>query len=222
MFKYVEDAGTSGLTVRRARELIRGLAKNTDVEKIDLVAYSFGAVIVSGILTELRLTQSASTPEEMAKLKIGRVYYVAPDEDLDMFLNMFLDRVEDLFESIQIYTSDSDSALGLSRGWYFGTARTGRALQDLAPETRKALAEVRDSGFIDATAAQKHAGRGKSGHGYWYGNPWVSADIAIALRYRLLPKDRGLVRSEDGAIWEFPEDYPARVAKIAKELAGKK
>ena len=60
---------------------------------------------------------------------------------------------------------------------------------------------------------------GKSGHGYWYGNPWVSADVALSLRTRLKPAQRGLVRSEDGAIWEFPDDYPQRVAKIAAERA---
>ncbi|MHC4954584.1 MAG: alpha/beta hydrolase [Planctomycetota bacterium] len=222
MFKYVQDAGTAGLTVRRARELILALAKNTNAEKIDLVAYSFGAVIVSGILTELRLMHAKSTPEEIAALKIGRVYYVAPDEDLDMFLNMFLDRVQDLFDSIQVYTSDSDSALSLSRNWYFSHARLGRSLSELKPETREALAKLHESGFIDATHAQAKAGRAKSGHGYWYGNPWVSGDLALALRFRLLPEERGLVRSEDGANWEFPDDYPQRVAKLAKELAAKK
>jgi len=47
----------------------------------------------------------------------------------------------------------------------------------------------------------------------------VSGDIALSLRPRRKPGKRGLVRSKDGAIWKFPEDYPERVAKIAAELA---
>ena len=222
MFKYVQDAGTAGLTVRRIRTLILGLAAHTDVERIDLVAYSFGAGIVSGVLTELRLMHYNDNAEQLRKLKIGNVYYVAPDEDLDMFRNMFLDRVEDLYERLYLYLSESDSALNMSRNWYFSYARLGRSLNSLTADDRRALADNEKAAFIDVAYAQSRAGKGKSGHGYWYGNPWVSGDIVLAMCYGLDPAARGLVRSEDGAIWQFPEDYLERLARVTKKLVTKK
>jgi len=162
----------------------------------------------------------AAINEALKQAKSKRiVFYLAPDEDLDMFRNMFLDNVEDLPDSIQVYSSESDGAISMSRGWYAKYPRLGRSLLELTPEDRKALADGTDGGFIECSNAQKHAGKGKSGHGYWYGNPWVSGDIALALRTRRLPGERGLVRSEDGAVWEFPDDYPERLAKIAAQVA---
>jgi len=222
MFAYVKDAGTAGLSVRRARTLLLGLSEHTNVDKIDIIAYSFGAVILSDALVEMRLMHHGQTKEQLRKLRIGTVFYVAPDEDLDMFRNMFLDNLEDLPESIQVYTSESDGAIGLARSMYTKHARLGRSLKELTPDDRVALAESTDSAFVECSNAQKHAGKGKSGHGYWYGNPWVSGDIALALRTRRPPSERGLVRSKDGAVWEFPDDYPERLAKIAAQVAGKK
>jgi len=218
-FAYVKDAGTSGLSIRRARELILGLAQHTNVEKIDIIAYSFGAVIVSDALVEIRLKHQGQSPEQLKSLKIGAVYYVAPDEDLAMFRNMFLDNVEDLWDSVHVYTSESDGAIGMSRSFYSKYPRLGRSITELTPEDLRALAAARKSGFVECGHAQKRAGKGKSGHGYWYGNPWVSSDIALSLRTRRAPDKRGLVRSEGAAIWEFPEDYPARIAKIASDVA---
>jgi esterase/lipase superfamily enzyme len=176
-------------------------------------------VIVSEALVQMRLMHARQTREQLKSLKIGSVYYVAPDEDLDTFRNIFLDNVEDLWDSAYVYTSESDGAIGMSRALYSKYPRLGRSLKELTPEDKQSLAKSSRSGFIECSYAQERAGKGKSGHGYWYGNPWISGDIALSLMTHRPPAERGLVRGEDGAIWKFPETYPERVAKIAAEVA---
>ncbi|MHC4938902.1 MAG: alpha/beta hydrolase [Planctomycetota bacterium] len=213
-FAYVQDAVTSGLAVRRLRELLLGLGRHTNAKEIDVIAYSFGAIIVSDSLVEMRLMHYGENAGQLRRLKIGNVYYVAPDEDLEMFRNSYLDRVEDLSLSTQVYISESDGALGLSRALYAKRPRLGRSIKDLTADDRRSLAKETTGGLIECSYAQSRAGKGKSGHGYWYQNPWVSGDIAYSLRTRKPPGERGLVRMPDGAIWTFPEDYPERLAKL--------
>jgi hypothetical protein len=168
----------------------------------------------------MRLMHSRTPPEAVrASTRLGTVVYAAGDEDLMHFRNLFLDRAEDVAETIQVYTSRLDDCLSMSRTFFHGEARLGRSGAALTEADRKALIDEQDLAFIDVGGAQKHAGRTSFGHMYWYKNSWVSSDIILALKYGLRPAERGLVREGGEALWSFPEDYPRRAkAAVEREL----
>ena len=57
-----------------------------------------------------------------------------------------------------------------------------------------------------------------NGHGYFIKSPWVSSDILLILAFGLSPSERGLVRNDQGAIWQFPGDYRQKIRALALQL----
>jgi len=206
---YVSDAVNAGLSVRNLREFLLFMARETKARRIHILAYSAGAPIVNDALLQLRLMHDELGPTELrAKLRIGQVIFVAPDDDVAYFRNLSLDRVGDAIEFFTLYASQSDSAMSLGRLFYFTHARLGSPGKAIGERDLQRLRENKDSALIDAENAKDKAGEGSLGHAYWYENPWVSADIVLALKYGLDPAARGLVKVHEDAIWGFPDDYP--------------
>jgi len=218
-FKYCADRRLGGLTVRHLRELIQLLSERSDAESINILSFSAGGPIVSDALLQLRLMHAASDLEHLrSSLKIGHVIYVAADEDLSYFRNMYLDGFDDLPESILVYTSRIDRGLALSRTFFTSTTRLGRPMAGLSEADLDDLRESGETSYIDVTGATKIAGTGDIyAHSYWYGNPWVSTDLITVIRYGLTPEQRGLEWNEEIAHWYFPKDYPERIRKILSD-----
>jgi esterase/lipase superfamily enzyme len=218
MLAYARDTETVRLASRNLRELLRLLADRTDVERINLLGYSRGAAVVNGALLQLRLMNWDCDEETLrSRTRIGTVVYAGPDEDVDLFRSLVLDRVGEMVEAYVVYLSTQDLALSISRSLMSGTRRLGVPGEASDQEAERLRAET-VSGFVDVGLAQDRAGRGLWGHSFWVDNPWVSSDLILTLRYALAPRERGLVREGDELFWSFPEDYPERVAEVVDGL----
>jgi esterase/lipase superfamily enzyme len=221
MLAYSRDTETVGLASRNLRELLRLLAEHTDVERINVLGYSRGAAVVNGALLQLRLMHRGEDVEALrSRTRIGTVVYAGPDEDVDLFRNLSLDRVDDLLEAYVVYVSTQDLALSISRSFMSGTQRLGVPGEVSEREAEEIRSEA-VSGFVDVGLAQDRAGRGLWGHSFWVDNPWVSSDLILTLRYGLAPAERGLVREDDELMWRFPEDYPERLSTVVDGLRPK-
>lgn len=207
-FAYSKDRTNAAGSVRSLREFLRFLAEETRAETIHLLSYSAGAPLVSDALLQLRLMHAGEAPDEIrAALRIGNVVYAGSDEDLACFRNLFLDGVQDAVERITVYTSENDAGLALSTLFVTGSTRLGRPASGLSETDRTALRESSRVALINVDRAKLRAGSADFfGHGYWFGNAWVSSDLILLMR-GYAPADRGLAWNEDGACWEFPRSY---------------
>ncbi len=217
-FGYSQQLSNARTSVPNLRRLIEFLAAETSAEQIHLIGLSNGTQMLLDTLLQLRLAHASSPREELRRrLRIGHVIFAAADEDLDYFRGAYLDRFDDLAESVLVYTSRHDLGLALSRIFLTGSPRVGQARAyteglgspDNGHETPTVL--------VDVTPAQVRAGDDIYSHSYWYMNPWVSSDVILLLRRDLPPDRRALVPSPKGPGWTFPPDYPERATAIARE-----
>lgn len=217
---YVEDTQKGALSVRNLRELILLLGRETQVRRIHLIGYSAGAQILSEALLQLRLMHPDAEPGSLAaELRIGRLFFPAPDLDLMYARNLELDRWQDVAEKIAVYVSHDDLGVWASARFIFKAPRLGYPDRHLNDADIENLRDARGAHFVDPAQAKKSGGGGDFfGHAYWYANPWVSTDALLFLVFGLDPAERGLVRSEDGTRWLFPEDYPERLRGVVESL----
>jgi hypothetical protein len=115
-------------------------------------------------------------------------------------------------ETLTLYQSSADSALGLSRR-VFGRERAGQIVAgDLdRPGVQDFLRQHPELRIVDVTDAE--AGTAGSGHSYFRESPWVSSDILTTLMYDLDPSERGLVQKPNSPVWTFPTDYINRLRR---------
>jgi esterase/lipase superfamily enzyme len=208
VFGYFKDKGNAAQGARLFRRMLATLGKETDAHQINILAHSAGNPIAIQALTELRLMDRDLTPEQLhQKYRIGNVVLAAPDMDLMTFFNSVGDRFHELPRNVVVYTSSSDKALGMS-SFLFGEPRLGRALGGLEDWEKK---DVRSSGIeiVDVSYAESRFGSWL-GHSYLHRDPWVSGDITLFMR-GVDAAGRGLVRSPDHILWEFPADHVERL-----------
>jgi esterase/lipase superfamily enzyme len=212
---YSTQLFKAGTTIRKLRELLILLAEHTDVDRIHLVSYSAGAPILAETLLQLRLIHADTPPDEIReRTRIGTVVFAGADEDVEYIRGLALDKVGEIFDSVTIYMSRTDAAMVLSRTFTTGTARLGRALNELNEAELEAVRAQDKLQVVDVTRAVNIAGGGDIwSHAYWYLNPWVSTDVIAQFRYRLPPEERALQREQDQAVWEFPKDYPEQIVE---------
>ncbi|MCG6941709.1 MAG: alpha/beta hydrolase [Thiohalocapsa sp.] len=152
-------------------------------------------------------------PGEGAKrLQLGHVILVGSDVDRSIMMGYLLDGALRVPETLTIYQSSGDSALGLSRR-VFGRNRVGRVVvgEPNRPGAMAFLEQHREPRIVDVT--QVEAGTVGSGHSYFRDSPWVSSDILMTLLYDLAPADRGLVLKPNSPVWTFPGDYVTRLRR---------
>jgi hypothetical protein len=137
---------------------------------------------------------------------------VGSDVDRSIMTGYLLDGALRVPETLTIYQSSADSALGLSRR-VFGRNRVGEVVAgDLdRPGVKDFLRQHPELRIIDVTDAE--AGTAGSGHGYFRESPWVSSDILMTLLYDLDPSERGLVLEPNSPVWTFPDDYIDRLRR---------
>ena len=207
-FAYLRDLETANATRRNLRELIEYLSDETDARRIHLIGYSAGSRLVFEVAYQFALqNQERSTP----RARLGQVILIGSDLDRLYFGQALADGLLEGMDRLSIYMSSSDAALNVSKV-LFGEYRLGQITgEDGIPERIEAelLAEPRLS-LIDASDAPG----ADFGNGHWYfrSSPWASSDIFLSLLSGASPAARGLVRAEGQALWQFPEDYPARLA----------
>lgn len=207
---YGSDTRRARASVPNFRRILKLLAR-TKAQRVHLLAYSFGAMIVNRTLVQL-------ITEEPALIgKIGSIIYPAGDASLEGFRAIFIEGGGP-GPRFTVYTSDRDLGIRLSGAMHHaGIPRLGHCEGALTDGDRRALRTIEASGFVDVDRATREAGGGMLRHQYFHQNPWVISDALLASFYWLSPAERGLVRKEDGAVWEFPSDFPERVKRIASE-----
>lgn len=217
---YVGDVESGAISARNLRELLIFLSRETRARRIHVIGYSAGAQVLARALVQVRLRFADDDAQTLRRrLRFGHALFPAPDLDLMYARNLELDDVGDLFDAVTIYLTAHDLGVWASGFLYFKYPRLGNPGRELDEAEQRAWREGARSALVDPEQAQRHAGWSDfASHGYWYLNPWVSSDAMLFLRFGLPPAERGLVRDEDEAVWQFPEDYPQRLERVLGEI----
>jgi esterase/lipase superfamily enzyme len=213
---YGSDVDRARQAAPRLAELIELLARDTNAERINVLAYSCGATLATDAILELR----ARYPQDDAaalgrRLRIGNVIFAASDIDLRTFVRSQLQQLRDIADHVVIYIAANDAALRMvSRG--YGASRLGRPDMtelELTPADLDSAAKDEELQVVDVTdvPGPHAAGGGFGGHGYWYANDWIMTDLLVAFRWQIPAEERGLVRRPGKARWYFPKDYPDKI-----------
>lgn len=208
---YFKDLETVSATRRNLRSLIEFLVNDTNVRRVHLIGYSAGSRLAFETAYQLTLQSNAGHGNTW----LGQVILVGSDLDRTYFAEALGDGLLDNMDQLSIYMSGSDAALNMSR-LVFGQHRLGQIWESnedtQAMETK--LSALSKLALIDVTRSPGSA----LGNGHWYfrSSPWASNDILLTLLKGLAPQDRGLVREPGTAVWHFPEDYPDRIQRIAR------
>ena len=220
LLSYASDVRTARASAPAFAEAIKLIARHTHAEHIHILAFSAGARVVSeglALLEEKAAPQSREALRE--RLRLGQIYYAAPDEDLDRFVSD-LTRYIDLVQRVSIAVNTSDSALRLARRFQ-GISRAGLLdVTELTREQLEFLAEASQRMNFDVIKIryQQIPDLSPRSHSFWYSNPWVSRDIMNLFLWHKTPEERGLVPAytEGGIrIWEFPPDFEQRLKPLS-------
>ena len=217
---YKKDVQFAAESVDRFADLIEFLAKNTDAEKINIIAYSAGAQVVAPGLAELRARHKGlSTNALKRKLRIGTAYFAAPDISLAPFANTYLPEFYQIVDNTTVTFHRKDGILG------FATtankeSRLGRPdLGELTDEEIEFLEKAARANQLDAIDMQYSPTKRPlnfRAHGHWYTNEWVSSDVILQLLFHARPEDRGLKRKPEKQSYYFPADYPETLKELIK------
>ncbi len=236
---YGTDVRHIMATVPTFTRFIKLLAKHTTARKINILAYSAGATLTTKSLAMLgRDTTQQDREAYRQSLRLGSIYFAAPDTDFDDFVDEYRS-YEDIVEDVTITINQTDSVLGIamedrrsqnetSMGdigqGISGKSRLGKPdLEDLSKNDAEwIIAQTNKQNFtviyIDPATIP---GVSKGSHDYWYTSPWVSTDALIDLNLHAPPQDRGLLSQKarkGGMLWYFPADYDKRVAEALGKL----
>ena len=223
LLRYGADVRNAAATVPVFARLIEMLARYSTADHINILAYSAGAMVASPGLATLRTLHENQPLEELRRqLRLGEVYFAAPDIDLKRFVQD-LNRFKGMTCNVTVTINLNDSVLALSQA-HQGTSRAGRPdLQELSEEETRWIMQAThgaDLDVIDVNNDEIPDFRTGS-HSFWYSNPWVSSDVLAQFLYHAGPQARGLVErfTKGGdSMWYFPSDYPQRVVEAVKRL----
>ncbi|MGB5590507.1 MAG: alpha/beta hydrolase [Gammaproteobacteria bacterium] len=218
VWAYIRDSDTSHGYARHFRKFLEYLAENTNAEAIHVIAYSNGTRMVAGAFEQLALMYHDETREQMQrKLRLGQLILIGSDLDREVFATYVADGALAVPRHVSVYVSDKDKALGFAR-WLTRRPRLGQMLDDesMAPKIRRLFTDQNDYlSLIDVSDAE--GSDTGNGHAYFRDSPWASSDILVSLMFGLSPQQRGLVRSPDMPVWQFPPDYIDRLwAELAR------
>jgi esterase/lipase superfamily enzyme len=210
-FAYASDIETARYSSRNFRLFLEYLADHTDAERIHIIGYSAGNRTVIDTLWQMALSNPGQDSASLRqRFRIGEVMVLASDYDQDLFVSAIREGMLGVPESMTIYRSENDKALGFS-SWLLNRNRVGEINPDeaMTQEEIGTLPESQELRIINVSRATR-SGSG-NGHDYFRNSPWVSSDVFMALRFDLSPGERGLYQDEGSAIWQFPEDYIERL-----------
>jgi esterase/lipase superfamily enzyme len=207
---YLGDLETAEVSAIFFRRFLAYLLAETQARRVHIVAYSAGTRVVTSALAGLALSPSSATALS-ERGRIGQVVLIGSDMDRALMALQISDGILELVDGFTVYVSAKDKALDLSRRLY-GRDRAGAAFApgQPPPVARAWLDEHPKLSLIDVTDAAESTI--ENGHRYFRKSPWVSSDMLMMLRFGLGPDARGLVRSADSSMWQFPADYLERLS----------
>ncbi|MBV7484722.1 alpha/beta hydrolase [Bordetella sp. BOR01] len=222
LLSYATDVRVARASVPAFARLVDMLLAHTDAEHINILAFSAGARIASEGLAVLSRPRQGESPEDVrARLRLGQVYFAAPDEDVDRFV-ADLSTYIPFTSRVTLSANMNDSALRLAAR-HQGIARAGRPNREVLDSEQWRFvtdASKRQNFDIINIDSRKIPGLHRRAHGFWYGNAWVSSDVLMQFLWHKPPQERGLeshVTSGGLRFWAFPPDYEARVRTLLRE-----
>lgn len=216
LLAYFSDVETASASARALRKLIVFVSEQSHAERIHIIGYSAGTRLVGRAIADLGLLGYGLSDDELRRhVRLGHVILTGSDLDRAALGGYILDGALRLPESVTVYASARDKALGFS-SFLLGRSRSGQ-LQDvgaLGPSTRAFFENNEKLRIIDVSHAEGSATG--NGHAYFRASPWVSSDILMTLLFDLPPEDRGLVRPDELPLWRFPDDYVQRLGEALR------
>ena len=220
LLRYPRDVATARHSEPAFAHLLEQLSAHTQAAHLNVLAYSAGAMLASPGLA--RAAGGAAAAADPARLRLGEVYYAAPDIDFPVFVDN-LPRYQDQVRRVTVAVNLSDRALSFAQ-WIHRVSRAGRPnLAEIGPEETRWLVEASGREELDVLSitAEDLPGLPADSHSFWYDHPWVSSDVILKLRFHAPPPARGLVLNSNDielAFWTFPSDYAERLPAVAREL----
>jgi esterase/lipase superfamily enzyme len=219
LLRYLTDVYNAAASVEPFARLIELLAEHTRASRIDVLAYSAGAQVASPGLALLGMGKAGESRDELRRrLRLGQVYFAAPDIDTRRFIDD-LGRYIDLAERVSVAANLNDSVLRVA-------ALVHRASRAGRPDPTELDAEQTEF-FVDASQRLDFdlikvdpndiPGLPPGSHAFWYDDPWVSGDLLGLLLLRAEPQRRGLeaqATPRGARYWTFPADFDRRVARL--------
>ncbi|WP_159818995.1 alpha/beta hydrolase [Colwellia sp. 20A7] len=201
---YFADKESGQFTIFHLKETLRLLFKNPEIEKIHIIAHSRGTDVVTTTLRELIIENRASGGNPRKYLRIENLILAAPDLDFGIIKQRLMaEQFGPAFGKITIYTSQEDSALGISQwltnGLSFGRLNT----KDVNKNEQNIFNSVGNVSLIKVPKSG-----GFIGHDYFHSNPAVSSDLINLILYNAAPgsKERPLKKLENN-FWSLGFDY---------------
>lgn len=221
MLRYTRDVATARRSESTFAWLLEQLSRHTHAAHVNVLAYSAGAMIASPGLA--RAAGNAAAEGDPSRLRLGEIYYAAPDIDLPVFVDN-LPRYDDYVTRVTLAVNRSDRALSFAQ-WVHRVSRAGRPnLADIGPEETSWLVEASRRQALDVISIRPEdlPGLPASSHSFWYDHPWVSSDILLKLRFHVPPPARGLNHNSNEielAFWTFPGNYAERLPGVVRALS---
>lgn len=218
LLKYKTDVAHAKKTVPAFARLIELLATHTDAKHINILAYSAGAQVAApGLAYLVDENPQLSTEELKKRLRIGEVYFAAPDAALEPFIGRYM-KFKNIVDRTTVNINTEDSVLRFS-AIQNGESRLGRPDEtDLTAEETTILIGATNNpelNFLDLHGSTALDIGGE--HSSWYEHPWVSSDLLMLLLFNAGPLERGLEEFsyEDGTLtYRFPDDYDTRLRNL--------
>ncbi|WP_158635293.1 alpha/beta hydrolase [Luteimonas cucumeris] len=221
---YFTDIRHARASVPVFSHLLAMLADHTDAQHIDVLAYSAGAEVASAGLAELGSEmRNGSRAEMKRRLKLGQIYFAAPDVDTRGFVDD-LEQYVDLADRVSLSANLNDFTLAAAAIRHRGS-RAGRPdPSELSDEQTQLLVNASNRYGFDLINVDPRVvpGMNRRSHTFWYSNPWVSNDLLAAFTRRHAPQQRGLdarATTTDIRYWVFPQDYDQRVRALLRASA---
>ena len=218
MLRYGRDVRTARRSEPAFARALELLSAYTNAAHVNVLAYSAGAMIASP-----GLARAAADSAGSGRLRLGEIYYAAPDIDFPAFVDN-LPRYEDQVRRVTVAINMGDRALSFAQRLH-RVSRAGRPnLSDIGPEETQWLVAATGREELDVISVNPEVlpGLPESSHSFWYDHPWVSSDVLLKLRFHAPPPARGLEPNSTAAalaFWTFPADYAERLPAVARALA---
>lgn len=236
LLTYGRDVSNIEQTVPTFARYIRLIARHTRAEKINILCYSLGATLTTRTLALLAEEPWLTSRDDHRSLRLGSVYFAAPDTDFDEFVEEYRS-YRDIVDRVTVTINENDTVLGISQHLYHapgstkpgqqgavsGKSRLGKPdISDLSQAQADWIIEQTRTRDLDVLAVDYSAipGLPRGSHDYWYQNPWASTDALLTLNLHLQPAERGLeaISTDRGArVWSFPSDYETRVERTIEK-----
>ncbi|PQO23463.1 alpha/beta hydrolase [Rhodobacteraceae bacterium WD3A24] len=205
LFGYFRDRESGAFTIFHLKETLRMLAETPGVERVNIIAHSYGTEVATRALRELVIAERAAGRVPRESLGLGTLILAAPDLDFGiMQQRLVAEMFGPAFEQINVYVNPGDGPLRLAQVLLSGT-RFGRITpDDLTDSLRETFSRIGNVHFINVEEV-----RPALGHAYFRNNPSVVSDIVLALRTGEAPGTSARpMEQRDVNFWSLHGVYP--------------